>query len=998
MALFKNKAPASYNEILCDRAVNICHLSSPDYNAAEVVLAITHKNQSQELIRAISSALKQTLVENLTAKIVILDDQSEPLWQDELQHLLHHPAITLISAECGSPARARNLLLDWADNQPMVKWVARLDADDELYAIDSLEQLWRKACGVDAVAAIGSNLLRQQQQILPEPNIANPDELLLPTRLATFINTFAGGGQSRELPSCNLLLRTGLGYRYPNIRSAEDHWLVCSLLMSHPQQVAILSYPIYSIYSLDGADSKQNQQDAIWSEQRQRLAYIADKWSSLLTTERELIGLGMEGVVWKQHGRVIKEFYPWAISDNEIASLKVMLTAPNLPIPKIRWRHCNTLWQYDTPWLEHRKIGKFLPLTTIINYLSTLYRARISTLNIKRDNLILTDDGVLQYIDIGKDIQPLTTSNFLDMSARLYSIGILGNSDEEVVRRYSLRRQDASLDALPGFSDFYKELISTLHPSATHSHWNPPSPSQSVQVTLLIKACGQDAAVLSEQVAHIVSQLSYPVAFTRRILLIDPHQDAFLRQYADGDLDSVLKQAAELKTSSLIDDFWVAPTSHEMTLNTYHRWFGTQDCHRTHTTENAPLFPQIWGFDQVDTRYVLQCDLDVMIGRRDWQHDYLADMLYACEPQDVLAVGFNIPKIKTAFTPYHGEPGQFAPEVRFGLLDLHRIRSQLPLENPLLEDAFSLTWHRALQRAMKQRGLRALRGGDPASYYVHPRNEHKHLLEIARARDLIAQGQEPLQQQEQFDWIPGDHWQYPSRNEPLVFLLKGRFTEPGLLQRCLLSLSSQTNQNFGLILIDDASGAAHNWCYPMLLGELAPKTTLIRHALQQGRMRNFILAIKQICSNLNTLIAVLDQDDCLMQTDIVDTLLQARKQGADLIQMPMFRPNKPLRLYIPDYQNPRAKAASNVWSHLRVFTKALFEQVPESYFRHPSTNEWFDTVTDYLTMLPMAELARAPKYIDRGYVYWHLRKDYGENEKEREEELIGELLNMTALA
>ncbi|MDZ5515755.1 glycosyltransferase family 2 protein [Vibrio fluvialis] len=997
---FKTRAPSKFSEILCNRNLQLIHRSAAEFDNAEVLIAIPHKNQPEALTRALNSALTQTLVKLHIARIVVLNDSSNVTWPSETEVLLHHPSVTLLSAECGSPARARNLLLDWADTQPNLKWIARLDSDDELFEKNSLAGLWSAVQGTRKIAAIGSNKLRKGEDILQNDNIAVPDELNNHTQLAGFIENFASGKQSRELPSCNLLLKTGLGLRYPNIRSAEDHWLVTRLLMLYPKDIAICPFPIYAIYSLDGEDTKQNKFNDSWQDQRNRLAYVARTWSTLLTTERHLLGMGMEGAVWLQHNQVVKEFYPWAISDSEVQELRSLLSGKDLPVPEVRWRKCDGLWQYQTAYENSTPPQKTIPKPVIIHYLKRLYHAGVSTLNIKRDNLLITSNGELQYIDIGKDIKPMTTSYFRDMCARLYSIGILGNKDEELVRRKSWRRQDDALKELPGFEQFYSELITSLHPQCSEPVTSPvPVASfKSDSVTLLIKACGQDAEVLTAQVKHIVTQLSYPVAFAKTILLIDPHQGKFLRQYADDNLTSVIQQAITLEKEGLIDKVLVAPSDSETIIATYKQWFAQSDCTETHTSKNAPLFPQIWGLDQVTTPYVLQCDLDVLIGRRNWQHDYIADMIYACEPQDVLAVGFNIPKSSPDFNPYHGKPGEFAPEVRFGLLDLNRIHNQLPIDNPLFENRLTLTWHRALQAEMRRRGLRAVRGGDPHSYYVHPLNEHKHLPELSIARDMVAQGKEPAEQCEEFDWVPGKHWKYEPRLEAIVFLLKGRYTEHALLKRCLDSLRSQTNQNFGIILIDDASGADHNWSYPMLLGELQTKTTLVRRSAHTGRMPNFLLAIKEICQDPQTFIAVLDQDDCLMQTTAVEALFDAKRQGADLIQMPMYRPNKPLTLYRPDYTNPRQAAGANVWSHLRVFTKELFEQVPEDYFKHKDRSEWFDTVTDYLTMLPMAELAKNPVYLDSGYTYWHLRKNFGQDDRKREDKLIKELLSMPSLS
>ena len=1000
MFSFKARAPSKYSEILCDRNMKIIQNSAVEFEAAEVLIAITYKNQGKELGRALKSALNQTLIKLHVARIVVLDDSSDNPLPKETEALLHHPSITLLSAECGSPARARNFLLDWADSQSNLQWVARLDADDELFAKNSLEGFYNSNKGTNKLAVIGSNKLRKNDEILVKDNIANPNVLQDHFQLALFIEKFASGEQRQELPSCNLMLRTNLGIRYPNIRSAEDHWLVTKLLMLYSSDITICPFPIYSVYSLDGEDTKQNKSSRVWQDQRNRLAYVAKSWSAQIASGKHLIGMGMEGVVWLEHNRVTKEFYPWSISDDEVQKLNPLLNSKDVPIPKICWEKSNGLWRYQTAYERSTSLEIKITKRSIIHYLKRLYQAGICTLNIKRDNLITTLNEELQCIDIGKDIKPLTASYYRDMCARLYSIGVLGNNDEELVRRRSWRRQDDELKGLAGFEKFYSELITSLHPHCADTVSNP-IPKAAVHydsVTLLIKACGQDTDVFIDQVAHIVTQLSYPVSFSKKVLLIDPKQSKFLRQYADADLTSVIEQARRLESEGLIDAVLIAPTDSKNIVKTYEKWFAESGCTETHTTSNAPLFPQIWGFDQITTTYVLQCDLDVLIGRRNWQHDYIADMLSACKLEGVLSVGFNISKGLPDFNPYHGKPGEFAPEVRFGLLDLSRIRNQLPIENFEQGSQLTLTWHRALQAVMRRRGLRSLRGGDPQSYYVHPRNEHKHLPELRVARDLIAQGKEPLEQQEQFDWMPGEHWEYESRHEAIVFLLKGKLTKYSLLKRCLDSLKNQTNQNFGIILIDDASGSTHNWCYPMLLGELQAKTTLVRHSIKAGRMPNFLLAIKEICQDPQTLIAILDQDDCLMQYSVVENILDAKQHGADLIQMPMYRPNKPINLYHPDYTNPRQTAGANVWSHLRVFTKGLFEQIPEDYFKRKDSSEWFDTVTDYLTMLPMSELAKKPVYLDSGYTYWHLRKNFGQDERDREDQLIEELISKPMLS
>jgi|OM-RGC.v1.000161409 glycosyltransferase involved in cell wall biosynthesis len=978
--------------VLADRRLCTLKDCSARYQRASVLIAIAHQNQTTELRRSLSSALKQTLVKQAVAQIVILDDQSEKGWQDSIEDLLNEPSVTILTAECGSPARARNQLLDWADKQVGLEWIARLDADDELAEIHSLEALLNATDCHDTVAVVGSNALRLGERILPWANRADAEELLDLNNLTAYVKRFSFGEQERELPSCNLMLKNRLGLRYPNTRSAEDHWLLCNLIIKYPDGVRTVSDPLFCIYSLGGKDTTENRQAGVWHDQRRRLAYFLDKLSRLKQTNRQILGYGMEGIVWCQHHEIIKDFYPWAMADKDVERLDRLLVSPPHSISAVTWIKKNEVWQCRTPQLNSRAVATYIPKKALFRFLVDLYRSRICALNIKRDNLRLDDTGHLHYIDIGKDICRLSSSGFLDMSARLFSIGILGNDDEEWVRRKSWRTQDESLSQMPGFKSFYNELISSLHSQSLANHYSPLLNPKDTQVTLLIKACAQDAQDFYEQISHIVHQLTHPARFAKILVLIDDYPGPFLRQHAKPDLQSLIEQTKQLQQAGIIDGSLTPPTDKSTIQRTYSNWFDTSTIAHTRTADNAPLYPQIWAFSELDTRYVLQCDCDVLIGRKNWHHDYLADMLRAIKADRVLGVGFNIPKRTDFFLEYFGEPGQFAPEVRFGLLDLQRLESRLPIDNPTEDGRFKLTWHRAIQQFQRSSGnCTCVRGGDPASFYIHPQNVDKPALRSGVIRDLIAQGMVPTHQQEQFDLIIEPQWQYQERTESIIFLIKGRYTSTEKLQRCLASLARQTEQGFGLIVIDDASGFQKTWHYPMRLSSFNGRYTLVRQAENQGRIANFLLAVNEICTRADSLIVILDQDDFLMQNDVVAQLLDAKNRGSDLIQMPMYRPDKPLKQYQPDYQQPRLKGAGNTWAHLRAFRKSLFQQVPEWYFQRPQGN-WFDSVTDYATMLPMSELAQKPTFLDTGYAYWHERAPYEEQQLSHQAQLIPEIL------
>ncbi len=194
----------------------------------------------------------------------------------------------------------------------------------------------------------------------------------------------------------------------------------------------------------------------------------------------------------------------------------------------------------------------------------------------------------------------------------------------------------------------------------------------------------------------------------------------------------------------------------------------------------------------------------------------------------------------------------------------------------------------------------------------------------------------------------------------------------------------QTWQEFGIIVIEDAGdrGAAmpvHNW-----LGGLSARTTIIRRPERVGYIANFQLAVHDICTRPESLVVVLDQDDALMRDDVAWRLWHAWREGADLINAPMFRPDKPLTLYPVSHSQPRRRGGGNVWAHLRGFRKALFEQLPEQALTPPGG---VDCLSDYLTMVPMAELAKKPVVLEDGYYYLHDRNAYSTDRKQREVEL-----------
>ncbi|MFP4145079.1 MAG: glycosyltransferase family 2 protein [Phycisphaeraceae bacterium] len=686
------------------------------------------------------------------------------------------------------------------------------------------------------------------------------------------------------------------------------------------------------------------------------------------------LGSGQEGVVRRIGGSVEKQFYPGVLGKEKVAWFQEVLqdTMPFLPEPV--WTQTAGGWQLRYSWFESEPV-QAVSLAEAEEFLLFCLRAKLVCANIKRANFRRRPGGGLTFIDIGEWIVPMNVDYFRDSAARLFVIAFHGWSDNELQQRSRDLRQPGGLESLPGFTSFYHDLLHRHAQASWHDRLVPQLPRRNApatEVTLLIKACAMDAATLDVQVRRIVHQLSMPRGFYEVLLLLDPFRGPFLRQYTPGNYNQLHQRAVRLQEEGLVDQLLVAPRGASAVAAIHDRWFGLR-CEATHTAKGVPVAPQLWAFDQVETRYLLQCDADVLIGRQDLQHDYLADMLEAARGDDVLGVAFNIPHGPAAVCkPYDAPMGEYVPEVRCGLLDLHRLQACRPWPNEVQGGHLTLSWYRSLQRHQRVRGLRTLRGGDPRTFYVHPPNMWKHDQdELARVRDLVGQAQIPPVQVDQWDLVgTGADWAYERRAEPIVFLVKGRNTPLPRVRRCLASLAMQDDQDFGVVVIDDASEDESPLLIPHLLGPLREKTTLVRREAQQGRMPNFLLGIRALCTNPESLIVILDLDDALLDPSAVGRLRREYEGGADVILASMFRPDKPAKLYHPDFRDPRAHWGGEVWIHLRSFRKRLFDALPRDTFKIGDT--WIGQCTDYATMIPIVELAQCPVYIPE-YLYYHER-------------------------
>lgn len=485
-------------------------------------------------------------------------------------------------------------------------------------------------------------------------------------------------------------------------------------------------------------------------------------------------------------------------------------------------------------------------------------------------------------------------------------------------------------------------------------------------VSLMIKACYQDAGVIERLVRHLVSQLERPDRFLERVVIIDPKDDNFLRQYSEPDRDAMDAVMFRLLEEGTIDRCLVFPADEGTIRSVNSDWFDV-DCDRSHSTRNIPVVPQLWGFEQCRGRYVLQADCDVMVVRRDRCHSYLSDMVEALENDPrTLSVSFNIAHDPSSETVLYA--GNYCPEVRICLFDKERLLSHRPYPNSVVDGRLELSWYRSIERHQVDSGLRSVRGGDPRTFYIHPQNDRKvDVDQWMYILDRIESGAVADVQHENVD-LQGrlTDWQIPKRREANIFVVCGRNLSNERFLRCWVSMDQQRCTDWGAVIIDDFSDNGMHEFIRNIVGTRR-RVTFIRNSSRRMILSNIVHAVRDICDHPESVIVTLDMDDALTSRDALCILSKRYLLGHDMVSSTSLRIDRGILPYEIDFENVHSGRMGDVWLHVRSFRKYLFDAIDPSWFK--DDGEWIDEFNELTFMVPMAEMAsdpiqvRAPLYL-----------------------------------
>lgn len=431
------------------------------------------------------------------------------------------------------------------------------------------------------------------------------------------------------------------------------------------------------------------------------------------------------------------------------------------------------------------------------------------------------------------------------------------------------------------------------------------------RVSLLIKSCYMEWESIEAQVKHLLTHLESPVGFYERILAVDCRTSDFTRAYGVSN-PSVFQQVVErLISEDWIDQVvWCKPDS-----EVFYRWFGLKSL-SSHSVQGAPLLPFLQGVEACSGDYVLQLDSDLLIGRIDPEHDWLADMIHTLR-SDSKALTASLPIYKPGAKPPENMDTSFwftdnscRIEVRGALFDRKRLLASRPWPNTLAgNDRVALAWHRSLDNVVRQGDWSSWRGGYGELFFIHPTNEYKKdLASLQTIRNQIEAGFCPKTQAGHVD-LQGDIacWLGPRRREPFIFLVCGRNVEPSRFQRCLDSMLRQkvvAEHEWGAVVMDDDSSRR---CRDYIKWALSPyknKVTFIAVAERRSLLANMVWAARYICDNTESVLITLDADDCLIGSRVIETVAEAYNNGADLTVGSMIRTDKVCD-YPVDFSCPR---------------------------------------------------------------------------------------------
>jgi glycosyltransferase involved in cell wall biosynthesis len=243
-----------------------------------IVIGMPLKNNRETLCSAAESVLAQKgMKRNLI--LLIANDSSEDNSLESIKHLRDNKSIKIVDVNLGKAYAVRNFIHQYVrENIPNCCLLGRLDADDTLandYVMSQVEKLWEHKQFDVLMMGNKQRIAGIVQEWINRADLRMIEKDYLLERL----KAMSEGDGKAELPSCNIFVRPNIDIAYPEINSGEDHWYTVLLLLeARKLKIHLAEELIYSIYSLDGAVTKQNlENDSYFTSRKDLYEYYKQR-------------------------------------------------------------------------------------------------------------------------------------------------------------------------------------------------------------------------------------------------------------------------------------------------------------------------------------------------------------------------------------------------------------------------------------------------------------------------------------------------------------------------------------------------------------------------------------------------------------------------------------------------------------------------------------------------------------------------------------------------
>lgn len=241
------------------------------YDEGKIVVGVAIHNNKKTIRSCLTSIIQQRKTHRKIWTLIV-DDNSDDNWRYEVLDYLKDQRIVCWKVDFSNVSRVRNyinnFIVDFFGN---VELIGRLDADDAFASQTVVSEIEKIRDKTNADVIFAGNYLKQNGRVLPRTNLATKS-LAEPEYLLNRIKQMAEGVESAELPSCNTFMTVNHLEEYPDIPSAEDHFVTTRLLLNNRGlKLAFAEEVLLTVYSLDGQVTSSNKKRDLYQKAREQL-------------------------------------------------------------------------------------------------------------------------------------------------------------------------------------------------------------------------------------------------------------------------------------------------------------------------------------------------------------------------------------------------------------------------------------------------------------------------------------------------------------------------------------------------------------------------------------------------------------------------------------------------------------------------------------------------------------------------------------------------------